>query len=637
MINKKKTTAVCIFFTCVFAAVCFSAPFSGQKGNRKDIRIIAKRYSYQPNRIIVNKGDDVHIKFASVDVVHGFFLEGYDIEAEIHPGKIPFKLRHPSVEKEFAYVDEVAFSADRAGKFRYRCSVTCGTLHPFMLGEFIVRPNYPFYGSIGGVIGVFTAFFFLLLADRNALGIAVPHSRPFRLDLFKVMPGLKWLLTRRWFQFGMILINLAALVLFLFAGFFGSPIGNHNIIITVVWILWWFVLVTFMIPFGARIWCMMCPFPFLGEWFQRRRLLGPSGEASSSVKGFKKKWPAKFSNIWIQNVLFLCLCTFSTILVTRPVTTAFVLAGLTITATLIHVIYRRRTFCRYLCPIGGWMSLYSKASMLEIRSVDNDTCKGCGSKAVIDNGKAWGCPWLINPGKMQSNSYCGMCMECISSCPNSNMTLRLRPFCSDTVIENYDEAWMGFIMITLVVLYTAIFLGPWGTIKEWANVTEIGNVRGFLIYCGLIWTCCLVAVPAIWLTAAWFGNFLSGSKDIPVKLVFLKYSYMLVPLGLLCWISFSIPLFMINYSHIIATLSDPLGWGWNLFGKAHVQWKPMLPEYILYVQVPLVLTGLGFSLKKGYEISKAIFPDQRQAIVSLLPFGCLCAIITVLMIFFYAW
>ncbi len=637
MFNKKRMTAVCIFLTCVFAAVCFSSPFSAIPGKRKDFTIIAKRYSYQPNRIIVNKGDSVHIKFGSVDVVHGFFLEGYDIEAEIHPGKIPFKVRHPSVETEFTYVDEIAFTADRNGKFRYRCSVTCGTLHPFMIGEFIVRPNYPFYASIGGVIGVFAAFFFNVAADRRKSESPGIASAPLRIDLFKIMPALKELLTYRWFQFILMLLNLAALVLFIFAGFFGSPIGNHNIIITVVWILWWFFLVTFMIPFGSRIWCMMCPFPFFGEWFQRRRLLGPSGSKVSTVKGYKKKWPAKLSNIWIQNILFLCLCTFSTILVTRPVTTAFVLTGLTLTATVVHIFFRRRTFCRYLCPISGWMSLYSKASMLEIRSRNNGVCKSCGSKAIIDNGRGWGCPWLINPGKMTSNSHCGMCMECINSCPNNNMTLRLRPFCSDTVIDHYDEAWMGFIMITLVILYTAIFLGPWGTLKEWANLTEMGNVSGFIIYCGIIWISSLAVAPVLWLTAAWTSKRLAGSETISARKIFLKYSYMLVPLGLLSWIAFSIPLFMINYTHIIATFSDPLGWGWNIFGNAHIHWSPLLPEYLLYVQVPLVLTGLGFALSKGYAISNDLYSDKTQAIISLVPFGMLISLITVILIFFYAW
>lgn len=155
-----------IVIVCALIPVLVASTLSGK--GRKDFDIKARQYAYNPPRITVNKGDEVHIRLASLDVVHGFFLEGHDIDAVIEPGKSTFKMRHPSQGREFIEVEEIVFTAGPPGKYRFRCSHTCGTLHPFMLGEFIVRPNYPFIASVGGAGGiVISVFVMLALSSKN--------------------------------------------------------------------------------------------------------------------------------------------------------------------------------------------------------------------------------------------------------------------------------------------------------------------------------------------------------------------------------------------------------------------------------------------------------------------------------------
>ncbi|MBI3950835.1 MAG: hypothetical protein HY314_10330 [Acidobacteria bacterium] len=126
--------------------------------------ISARQYAYSPAVIKVNKGDRVHIRLLSQDVIHGFFLEGYDIDAKIDPARVDFEVRHPSrPEQEPVRTSEIVFTADHTGKFRYRCSHTCGYLHPFMLGEFVVEPNYPYRAGLGATVGLFLAWFVVLL------------------------------------------------------------------------------------------------------------------------------------------------------------------------------------------------------------------------------------------------------------------------------------------------------------------------------------------------------------------------------------------------------------------------------------------------------------------------------------------
>ena len=95
---------------------------------KRIIELRAQRYSYTPNIIKINKGDVVTVKLISVDVTHGFFLDGYEVNLFASPGK----------------PQEITFIAGRPGKFSFRCSRTCGEFHPYMIGYLKVAPNIVF-------------------------------------------------------------------------------------------------------------------------------------------------------------------------------------------------------------------------------------------------------------------------------------------------------------------------------------------------------------------------------------------------------------------------------------------------------------------------------------------------------------
>lgn len=103
-------------------------------------RVEASSFEYTPAEIAVNPGDRVTIELASTDVVHGLYLDGYDLNTTADPGQ-PARL---------------TFTADKAGAFRFRCSVTCGALHPFMIGKLTVGENDLLWRAIG--LAVLAAF-----------------------------------------------------------------------------------------------------------------------------------------------------------------------------------------------------------------------------------------------------------------------------------------------------------------------------------------------------------------------------------------------------------------------------------------------------------------------------------------------
>lgn len=101
--------------------------------NDRLFRVEAGDFAFTPAVLRVNPGDKVTIELVSTDVVHGLYVDGYDISVDADPGQ-PVRL---------------TFTADRTGTFRLRCSVTCGALHPFMTGKLQVGSNLLIWRGIG--------------------------------------------------------------------------------------------------------------------------------------------------------------------------------------------------------------------------------------------------------------------------------------------------------------------------------------------------------------------------------------------------------------------------------------------------------------------------------------------------------
>jgi polyferredoxin/heme/copper-type cytochrome/quinol oxidase subunit 2 len=616
--NRRKAWFL-IIATLVAAA---AAPLSFQlfpAGTRTHtISLEAKKYGYSPSRIIVNKGDTIVLKPTSLDATHGFLLDGHPVELIMRKGatflKYTWEDENGKLQADWDRVSEVEFVADRAGKFTYRCTQTCGNLHPFMTGELIVKPNTPYYLFISLSIWL---VFSLLVYFRADTGIRFSGFQ--HINILEKLPWLKKILKMRSFQFLIILPNFVVFYLFLLSSLWGSPVGNRNIAIIFVWILWWFVLKAVIVPLGGRIWCMVCPLPAPAEWLSRksftavRYIKQPFKTLHHRFLGLQKDWPKLMDNIWLQNILFLALISFGMILITRPIATALLFLVILVMSLLLALIYRRRVFCQYLCPVGGFLGTYSMASMTELRAVDDNICKKHKEKSCYAGGPGgWACPWKQYIGTMKRNNYCGLCTECIKSCPKDNVGVFIRPFGSDRKLRGYDEMYNVIIMLVVAIVFSITMSGPWGVIKDAANVTESGQLGPFLIYVALIWILALGVFPGIFIMAAKAARRFSGSQESDRKII-LRLAYILIPIGIFAWIAFSLPMLMVNYGYILNVLSDPLGLGWDILGTAAFPFQPLYPQSIPIIQGIILLLGLYFGLSRGYLGLKEIMPapDER--------------------------
>jgi len=131
------------------------APLNFQPVTSKEERIFrieAGNFAYSPAVLNANSGDRVTIELASTDVVHGIYIDGYDISITADPGQ-------PAT---------LTFTADRPGTFRLRCSVTCGALHPFMTGKLQVGSNLLLWRGIGLAFLAFLGIFIVRQSNPTA-------------------------------------------------------------------------------------------------------------------------------------------------------------------------------------------------------------------------------------------------------------------------------------------------------------------------------------------------------------------------------------------------------------------------------------------------------------------------------------
>ena len=429
------------------------------------------------------------------------------------------------------------------------------------------------------------------------------------------IPFIKNALKSRYPQMAVFIVMLAGYIFAILAGLIGTPVGSHNFSIVFVWIAWWAVLILVAVPFFGRGWCAVCPIPLPGEWLQRGAVLSPPDK---KTKWLNLRWPKFLRNIWLQNISFLLLALFSSILLTTPNITGIVLAAMLFAAIGLSTIFERRAFCRYLCPVGGFIGLYSQTAPIELRIKDKQVCVTCEGKPCYNGSQAgYGCPWDVFPGGLTKNTYCGLCMECIRTCPHDNIAVNLRPFSADLAKPStrMDEAFKAFIMLGSAMIYAGVLLGPWGVFKDAAY--NVGTSAWF-IYAIIFLAIIFVILPGFFTL-----GILKAKSTLPLKQRFASLATALIPLGLMFWVAFSLSFVLTNASYIIAALSDPLGLGWNLFGTANAIWQPMLFSILAPAQTLALVGGLIWSARTAQKAANEI----RTSSISVIAFNFILTLV----------
>lgn len=593
------------------------------------------RYGMQPEVIHVNRGDELILTFSARDTPHSFFLQEYDLDVKVTPGVAQLEVTHPSrPHDEPEMVREVIVTAGRPGllgflntRAKFRDHVFCGDMHGFEQGVLVVHPNYLHAGALGMLAALPLVGWLFVRRPRTAAqpaqptcdGCVVIPGKPAAepIDLLARWPWLRSFLTLPGLQYWLMTIMAVGLYVIILTTLIGTKMAGGNLGVMLVWVVWLAALIIVLVPFFGRGWCTVCPLPMFGDAIQRGSALGVregrTGEYNNAFRGLMLKWPAALDNVSCRTISFLCFGTISILVLSQPRWTAWALIILVALATLMPLLFELRAFCRYVCPVNCFISLYAPMGRLALRAKKVHVCERCAERGIETcrrgNAEGWACPYGIWVGGLQSNAECGLCMECLRSCSFNNVSLFWKPFGLQRLLTTRAEAWQALVMFTLGIVYCLTFQGPWHSIRDMVNVVDRDNWDLFAVYSATLWLIALGLVPLLFYIAARLGKALCGSDAVPLQL-FIRSTSALVPLGLFIWIAFAVPTFTTSATFVLSTLSDPFGWGWDLFGTAGQPWYQLVPEATPWVQAGLLLIGFAWAMHTLHEVWRSAAPPK---------------------------
>src|SRR5215210_4183813 len=384
-----------------------------------------------------------------------------------------------------------------------------------------------------------------------------------RLNLLTI-GALRAVLTSRPLLFGVRLLSVVLFLLVIISGIFGVQAPSANFAPTFVWIIWW-VGLSFFTAFVGNIWPLINPWQVLFEWAEGlarwvglKRGLHLGGEYLESW-GI---WPALVlyaGFIWIEND-FAGSAT--------PLYIAVLAVNYSVLTWGGMLVYGKETWLRQGDPFSVYFGILGRFAPTEVRVSEPQICYQCSNKACQEEG-AGGC---VN------------CYECFAKAPPEARELNLRP---PAIGLNFAERVTPDRLVFVVFLLASVtydsLLGtpPWVRLEYLTSLPE---------------TLGIVVVPLVFL-AVYLGfvklSQLLSEGYISFGQLAPAYVYSLVPIAIAYLVAHYYTLLLVQGQAIIALLSDPFGWGWDLFGTAKHEINAALigTDTVWYSQVCLIVAG----------------------------------------------
>ena len=434
----------------------------------------------------------------------------------------------------------------------------------------------------------------LIAEERDAKS---PLSYP-RFDVFRVRP-LRVVFNNGAFLFCVRLLSVALFFLVLSTGLFGQQDAGLNLTPTFVWILWW-VGFSFFVAFVGNLWPLVNPWKVLFEWAEtvvRRLGLGKGLQLGEPYPASWGVWPAAVlytAFVWVENI-FVGSAT--------PVYLAVLVLNYSVLTWGGMVVYGKETWLRNGEVFSVFFGLLGRFAPTEVR-VKGESCrKHARDRSSDDRG-------------------CVDCYECFASAAPRDRELAVRP--PAVGLARPERVAPGGVFFVILVLAGVAFDGLLETpFWVWLQfVTGVPRTLG------------LVALPllffAVYLLFVKLSQVFGGGTG-RLRIYAAAYVFSLVPIAVAYQVAHYYTLLLVQGQAIVRHISDPFGWGWDLFGTSGFTINAAVvgADTVWYSQIALIVAGHVVAVYLAHVTALRLFENYRRALWSQVPMLALMVLYTV--------
>lgn len=441
-------------------------------------------------------------------------------------------------------------------------------------------------------------------------------------------PRIGALLRSRKFQFLAVLPNQILFWMVIFIGLAGTAVPGLNFGAAITWYVWFALLFVMMVVAG-RAWCLMCPFGAFGEWVQKLTLWGHSHRRLTLGRKLPERW-AGYGAL-ISTAIFIGLTWieefFNIAGPGNPITTGWLVVGIISGALVFFVVFERRTFCRYLCPLTSMIATFATmGSLAGFRTRDRTKCLSCETKECMRGGShGAGCPWYTWPGATDSNAYCGLCTECYKACPYDNIGLFVQPPLTSVVAPRHRRVDIGWTLAGLagLVLYQQVNAMPIYTpVDDWLNaVTHFPHYPNPIDYLAVIAGVAVVLAAVGWAMSRLFGTAEAGPprsggrflvRQSRFRSFFVPVMYGMIPVVGADYFARQLPKFLKHVTRVPVSFEHL--WGAGSTHSWLYNYRLLSNPQIVDVQIAVVTLGALASAWACWRVAgRELVPIVRQA------------------------